>query len=76
MLPGNQCPIMNKELSKAIMNRLRLRTKFLKIGQKKTESFLHSEITESRSEEKTKTEFYGNEKGVIDGKSFWKTVRF
>ena len=75
---GNQMPFFNKELSKAIMTRIKLRNVFL---QNKSEE---NRIRYARQRNfcvsllrKTKKEYYQNlnEKSVIDNKSFWKTVK-
>ena len=75
---GNQMPFFNKELSKAIITRTKLRNIFL---QNKSEE---NRIRYARQRNfcvsllrKTKKEYYQNlnEKSVIDNKSFWKTVK-
>ena len=75
---GNQMPFFNKELSKAIMTRTKLRNIFL---QNKSEE---NRIRYARQRNfcvsllrKTKKEYYQNlnEKSVIANKSFWKTVK-
>ena len=70
------CPYMNKELSKAIFARARLRNKFFQKW--------HEEIRKLNTQQrnhcvfllrKTKREFYENinKKDVTDNKTFWKT---
>ena len=75
---GNQMPFFNKELSKAIMTRTKLRNIFLqnkskenRIRYARQRNFCVSLLR------KTKKEYYQNlnEKSVIDNKSFWKTVK-
>ena len=75
---GNQMPFFNKELSKAIMTRTKLRNIFLQIKSEE------NRIRYARQRNfcvsllrKTKKEYYQNlnEKSVIDNKSFWKTVK-
>ena len=75
---GNQSPFMNKELSKAIMTRSRLRNKFNKsksiedkIKYNKQRNFCVSLLR------RTKRVYYENldEKLITDNKKFWKTVK-
>ena len=65
---------MNKELSKAIMNRTRLRNKFLKNENRKR--YLKQRNYCVSLLRKTKRNYYSNlnEKNIIDNKKFWKTV--
>ena len=75
---GNQMPFFNKELSKAIMTRTKLRKIFLqnrskgnRIRYTKQRNFCVSLLR------KTKKKYYQNlhEKFVVDNKLFWKTVK-
>ena len=77
-LRSNQSPFMNKEISKAIMNRTRLRNRFLRtrcIGDKeaynKQRNYCVSLIR------KTKQQYYNNldHRKVADNKSFWKYIK-
>ena len=75
---GNQMPFMNKVLSNAIMDRKRFRNNFLKHRTDKN----RKKYSKQRSYcvsllRKTKRIYYGNlnEKGVIDNRKFWKTVK-
>ena len=75
---GNQMPFFNKELSKAIMTRTKLRNIFRqnrneenRIRYAKQRNFCVSFL------KKTKKRYYENlnEKFVVDNKLFWKTVK-
>ena len=75
---GNQMPFFNKELSKAIMTRTKLRNIFLqnrskenRICHTKQRNFCVSLLR------KTKKRYYENlnEKSIVDNKLFWKTVK-
>ena len=75
---GNHMPFFNKDLSKAIMTRTKLRNIFLqnkseenKIRYTKQRNFCVSLLR------KTKKQYYQNlnEKSVVDNKLFWKTVK-
>ena len=75
---GNQMPFFNKELSKAIMTRTKLRNIFL---QNRSEEN-RIRYTKQRNLcvsllRKTKKRYYENldEKFVVDNKLFWKTVK-
>ena len=75
---GNQMPFFNKELSKAIMTRTKLRDIFLQ--NRSEENRLR--YTKQRNScvsflRKTKRRYYENlnEKFVVDIKLFWKTVK-
>ena len=77
-LRSNQSPLMNKEISKAIMNQTRLRKRFLRtrcIGDKeaynKQQNYCVSLIR------KTKQQYYNNldHRKVADNKSFWKYIK-
>ena len=77
-LRSNQSPLMNKEISKAIMNQTRLRKRFLRtrcIGDKeaynKQQNYFVSLIR------KTKQQYYNNldHRKVADNKSFWKYIK-
>ena len=75
---GNNKPFMAKELSKSIMERTRLRNKFLKIptienklAYTKQRNFCVSLLR------KVKREYFANinEKNIIDNRKFWQTVK-
>ena len=75
---GNQMPFFNKELSKVIMTRIKLRNIFLqnkseetRIRYTKRRNFCVSLLR------KTKEKYYENlnETSVVDNKLFWKTVK-
>ena len=75
---GNQMPFFNKDLSKAIMTRTKLRNIFLqnrseenKIRYAKQMNFCVSLLR------KTKNRYYENlnQKSVVDNKLFWKNVK-
>ena len=75
---GNHMPFFNKDLSKAIMTRTKLRNIFLQ--SKSEENKIH--YTKQRNFwfsllRKTKKQYYQNlnEKTVTDNKLFWKTVK-
>lgn len=79
-LRGNDSSFMNKELSKTIMTRTKLRNKFQK---NRTEGNLRP-YTRQRNYcllllyfKNFTREFYGNinEKDVTDNKTFWKTMK-
>ena len=75
---GNQMPFINKDLSKAIMDRTRFRNKFFKNrndeNRKKYSKQRNYCVSLLR---KTKKQYYGdlNKKNVLDNKKFWKTVK-
>ena len=75
---GNQMPFMDKDLSKAIMDRTRFRNKFFKNrndeNRKKYSKQRNYCVSLLR---KTKKHYYGdlNEKNILDNKKFWKTVK-
>ena len=75
---GNNKPFMNKTLSKAIMQRTKLRNKFLKDPTE------HNKISYTKQRNwcvsllrKEKKEYFANlnEKDIIDNKKFWQTVK-
>ena len=69
---------MNKELSKAIIKRTRLRNKFLRNKSPgNRENFNKQRNYCVHLVRKSRREYYGNlnEKNVIDNKIFWKTVK-
>ena len=75
---GNRAPFWNRELSKEVMKRTRLRNKFLKY---KTIEY-QEEYNKQRNYcvsllRKTKRSYYENlnERNVTDTKNFWKTVK-
>ena len=78
LVRANESPFMNKKLKNAIMNRSRIRNKYLKSNT------LENKIkyTKIRNycvnlNRKTKREYYSNIniKNVIDNKKFWNTVK-
>ena len=75
---GNQSPFMNKTLSKAIMQRSKLRNLFLK---KRTEGNRNNYVTQRNLcvtlLQKIKREFFGNlnEIDLCDNKKFWGVVK-
>ena len=74
---GNHLPFMNKKLSKAIMNRTRLRNKFLKNRTDENKRKYSKQRNYCVSLlRKTKRIYYNNlnEKNITDNKKFWKTV--
>ena len=77
-LRSNHSPFMNKNIYKAIMDRTRLRNKFLrsrstesKLAYNKQRNYCVSLIRQ------TKRDYYNNldHKNIIDTKSFWKYVK-
>ena len=75
---SNQSPFLNKQILKTIMNRIRLRNKFLRtrsaegrFAYNQQRKFCLSLIR------KAKKDYYNNldHKKVTDNKSFWKTVK-
>ena len=75
---GNHLPFMNKELSKAIMNRTRLRNVYLRNrsdeNRKKYSKQQNYCVSLLR---RTKINYYSSLDGktVIDSKKFWRTVK-
>ena len=77
-LRSNQKFFMNKEISKAIMNRTRLGNRFLR-----TECIVDKETYNKQRNSgvsfirKTKQQFYNNldHRNVADSKSFWKYIK-
>ena len=75
---GNQSPFMNKDLSKAIMTRSRLRNKFLKSRTlSNRENYAKQRNFCVTLLRKTKKDFYSNLKidDICDNKLFWKTIK-
>ena len=78
-IPGNHFPFMNKELSKAIMHRSKLRNNFLRHrsneNRKKYSKQRDYWVSLLRRIIKN---YYSNlnEKNITDNKKFWKTVNF
>ena len=75
---AHQAPFMNKELNKAVMDRSRLRNKYLinrteenKRAYSKQRNYVVSFVR------KSKREYYNNLdiKKILDNKKFWKTVK-
>ena len=75
---GNNKPFMNKNFSQAIVQRTKLRNKFLKDPTK------HNKISYTKQRNwcvsllrKEKKEYFANlnEKDIIDNKKFWQTVK-
>ena len=75
---GNQAPFMNKRLSKAIMNKSRIRNKYLQWPSR--ENFLAYKKIKNKCNnllEKSKKKYFqenANE-GSVSNKSFWNTVK-
>ena len=75
---GNHLPFINKELSKAIMNRTRLRNVYLKKisdeNRKKDSRQRNYCVSVLR---RTKRKYYSSidEKSITDNKNFWRTVK-
>ena len=77
-ISGNFSLFMNKEFSKAIMTRTRLRNKFLRNRTTKNREIFNKQRNYCvHLVRKSKRECYGdlNEKNVTDNKTFWKTVK-
>ena len=75
---GNQAPFMNRELSKAIMDKSRSRNKYLKLPSQK--NYLSYKKIKNRSNSvlrKTKRQYFSNiSKSGKDGRrTFWNTVK-
>ena len=76
---GNHAPFMNKELSKVIMNKSRLRNKYLKWPSR--ESFLaYKKVknkcnTLTRKTEKINFKYIGKNKNFATNETFWNRVR-
>ena len=75
---GNQAPFMNKELSKAIMNKSRIRNRYLKWPSR--ENFLALKISKNKSNSvlrKTKKQYFSDmSKGEdIDNRLFWNKIK-
>ena len=75
---GNNKPFLNKTLSQAIMQRIKLRDKFLKHPTE------HNKISYTKQRNwcvsllrKEKKEYFANlnEKEIIDNKKFWQTAK-
>ena len=78
-LRSNQSPFMNKEISKAIMNRTSLRNRYLRtrcIRDKEAYNKQRSNYCVSLIR-KTKQHYYNNldHRKVADNKSFWKYIK-
>ena len=75
---ANNQPFMNKTLSKAVMNRSRLRNKFLK-NPDNTNKLNYTKYRNycTKLFRKVKKKYYNNLdiKLVVDNKTFWKTVK-
>ena len=75
---GNHLPFMNKELSKTIMNRTRLRNVYLRKrsyeNRKKYSKLRNYFVLLLR---RTKRKYYSglDEKSITDNKKFWRTVK-
>ena len=78
MLRGSQYPFINKELSKAIMTRIRLKKKLFK-NQTEENRNLYTQhgIYNVSLLRQTKRKFYSSisEKDVIEHKTFRKTIK-
>ena len=77
-LRSNHTPFMNKDISKAIMNQIRLRNRFLKSRPFEDRATYNKQRNYCTSlVRKTKMDYYNNvdHKKVADNKSFWKYIR-
>ena len=75
---ANQSPFMNNKLNKAIMNRSRLRNRFLKNKTDENKKAYNRQRNYVVSLlKKSKHEYYNNlnTKDIIDNKNFWTTVK-
>ena len=75
---SNHSPFLNKEILKAIMNRTRLRNKFLRSRSTEDRSAYNQQRNFCLSlVRKAKKDYYNNldHKKVTDNKSFWRTVK-
>ena len=75
---GNQSPFMNKTISKAIMDRSRLRNNYIRMSSEENKKLYNKQRNYCVSLiRKTKKEYYSNlnEKDITDCKRFWKTVK-
>ena len=78
---GNQGPFMNRELSKAIMNRSRVKNRYLKWPSR--ENFLNYSKAKqvcNKLAKSTKVDYFkkvtdNNGKSFVNSKSFWNTVK-
>ena len=75
---GNQKPFVTKELSKSIMKRSRLRTKYNK--WKSRENFVAYRLAKRECDiltEKAKSQYFSNatSKGLMTNKEFWKVMK-
>ena len=74
---SNHLPFMNKELSKAIMHRSKLRNNFLQHrANENVEKYTKQRNYCVSSLRRIKKNYYSNinKKNITDGKKFWKTV--
>ena len=77
-LRSNQSPFMNKDISKAIMNRTRFRNRFLKRRSIEDKAAYNKQRNYSVSlVQKTYTDYYNDldHKKVVDNKSFLKYIK-
>ena len=77
-LRSNHSPFMNKDISKAIMDRTRLRHKFLRSRSVEDRNAYNKQRNYCVSLiRKTKKDYYNNldYKKIIDNKSFWKYIK-
>ena len=77
-LRSNQSPFMNKDISKAIMNRTRFRNRFLKSRSIEDKAAYNKQRNYSVSlVQKTYTDYYNDldHKKVVDNKSFLKYIK-
>ena len=74
---GNNKPFMTKELSKSIMERTRLRNKFLKNPTTENKLAYTKQRNFCVSLLKVKREYFANinEKNIIDNRKLWQTVK-
>ena len=76
-IPGNHFPFMNKELSKAIMHRSKLRNNFQRHrANEYVKKYSKQPNYCVSSLRRIKKNYYSNinEKNITDNKKFWKTV--
>ena len=75
---ANQSPFMNKQLNKSVMDRNRLRNKYLRNKSEETKKAYNKQRNYVVSLlRKSKREYYNSLdiKKIIDNKMFWKTVK-
>ena len=77
LLRGNEAPFMTKELSKAIMNRSKLKNRYTKWPSCETLAFKKQKNICKNLNKKTKKNYFSKitSKGVKGNKQFWNTVK-